>query len=536
MLQADTRALEQNVNQNVLNIRNLELNYYNSFYITIGAQSALIGGFAYNAMTQVTFNNYIFGDPFNDDPSAQYSQNIGNGFKPLSSNPKVIVFWLQFFQSLFYICSAVCLAAAIYCIFITLILQVFGSGLALLGPVGSMAKATKGLKKEMFLTFCVYNVMLISFGLCSFFSFWLVMDIAAAVISSVVTIIVYALSYRDSLRIYDSFKFDMREPEIHLDAFEDDYDPDDDEYDNGLMLSTRKRKDKRSVLGSVKNVFAGLFSSDESKEVKIKSSDYIESEEDLKLSTLIKVLEGFDEAFNNEEINMKTNKKVVDEITDTCTNFLKEMEQVHVVEPEVKRQLLAFKKTVDLKVAVKKHFVRYGQLKKELRVLDKNNNVISETDKTVLKKTKDYSQYVFVGLWKGSDSKDFPASLLTYNKDDGGLKLFEKDVFEKIDMNKSPSVVPIQLRKYELKLQPLEERLQKIKRIEDQEGRYYFDLRELTPEEQKSIKENKPRPAAEGDQYFLRFHLPATATEHDLVRWEKCLATYCYLVDNRVKR
>jgi hypothetical protein len=485
-------------------------------------------------MTQVTFNNYIFGDPYNDDPTAQYSENVGNGFKPLSTNPAVIVIWLQLFQSCFYISSAVCLASAIYCIFITLILQVFGSGLALLGPVGSMAKATKGLKKEMFLTFCVYNIMLISFGLCSFFSFWLVMDIAAAVISSTVTVIVYALSYHDSLRIYDSFKFDMREPEIHLDAFEDDYDPDDDEYDNGLMLSSRKRKDSKSVLGSMKNVFAGLFNTDESKEVSNKMrNDYIQSEQDQKLSALMKVMEGFDESFNNEEINMKTNKAVVDEITDTCINFIKEMEQISL-EPEVKKQLLVFKKKVDLKVALKKHFVRYGQLKKELRVLDKDNNVVSETDKAVLKKTKDYSQYVFVGLWKGSDSKDFPASLLTYNKDDGGLQLFEKDVFEKIDMNKSPSVVPIQLKKYELKLQPLEERLHKIKRIEDQEGRYYFDLRELSSDEQKTYYDPS-KPVIQGDQYFLRFHLPASATEHDLVRWEKRLATYCFAVDNRVK-
>jgi len=291
MLKADTQLLEQNINQNVLNIRNLELGYYNSFYITIGAQSALIGGFAYNAMTQITFNNYIFGNPIinTDDTFVQYSTNTGQGLKPLSTNPKVIVVWIQIFQSFFYISTAICLAAAIYCIFVSLILQVFGSGLALLGPIGSMAKATKGLKSEMFKTFVVYNIMLISFGISSFFSFWLVMDIVAAVISSVVTVIVYVVSIVYSIRIYRNFGYDIRAPEIYLNAFDDDYDPDDEDDTNNGVLMTKNRKASRtgSLLDSMKNAISTLFNKEGLNETASSSS------------TLSPIVENDDEKINN---------------------------------------------------------------------------------------------------------------------------------------------------------------------------------------------------------------------------------------------
>lgn len=537
MLQADTRALEQNVNQNILNIRNLELGYYTNFYITIGTQSALIGGFAYNSMTQVTFNNYIFGNPFSDDPNQQYTEDAGHGgYKPLSTNPFVILRWVQIFQAGFYICSATCLASSIYCILITLMMQVFGSGLALLGPIGSMTRATRGLKKEMVTTFRVYNVMLVSFGLGSFFSFWLVMDIVAAVISSFVSLVIYTISFYDFLRIYKNFEYDMTTPEVELDAFEEDHDPDDDEFNSDIEM---RKKRQQSILGSIKNALNGLFQSDEF----FKSNNYSESEQEQNLILYIKMLDGFDEAFNNEEINTITNQKVTDEIIDQCNNYLKEMEVIEETNENKStiEKIEKLKKDLSLKMALKKHFDRYGLLRKELRSVEKHQ-VVSDTidlkvQKTVIlqKKIKDYSQAVYVGLWKSSEAP----SLLTYNQDDGdGEKLFHNDIKDKIVKHRSPSAVPIQLKKFELKLQPAIERLQKIQRIEDQEGRYYFDIRELSSEEQRSYGQESSVQtlAVQDEQYFLRFHLPSSATEHDLVRWEKKIAQHCFAVDDGVKK
>ena len=549
MLKADSRALEQSVNQNVLNIRSLELNYYTSFYITIGAQSALIGGFAYNAMTQISFNNYIFGDPYSDDPNIQYSQDTGTGLKPLSTNPKVIVFWVQFFQSFFYVSTALCLASAIYCIYVTLIMQVFGSGLALLGPIGSMARATKGLKSEMTLTFKIYNVMLLTFGISSFFSFWLVMDIVAAVISSFLTILIYAKSFTDCWRIYKNFAFDIQKLEVVLDTFEDDYDPDDDDYNNGVVSNNNKKPTRRqSMLGSIKNAFNGFFQAEEP------LNNLTQSEIDQNLLHYTKLLNSFNESFNNDEINIQTNRKVTDEIIEQCNEYINSMEADETTSNENLKNVTKLKKLLDLKIALKEHFDRYGLLRKELRTSDKDQKIIGTGD---VKKDKDYTQIVFVGLWKASDAVEYSASLLTYNNDNGdGEHKLNKDIVEKITRNKSPSVTPIQLKKFELITQPAEERLQEVQRIEEneyEEGRYYFDLREVNPKEIREFWKPKPKndqakkadqPTIEEqpnieeqpikeEQYFLRFHLPSKATEQDLKKWEGNVAKYCFKVNGK---
>jgi hypothetical protein len=48
-------ALLQNTNQQLLNIRQAELNYYSSFYWTFGGQATLIGGFLYSGLNQIHF-------------------------------------------------------------------------------------------------------------------------------------------------------------------------------------------------------------------------------------------------------------------------------------------------------------------------------------------------------------------------------------------------------------------------------------------------------------------------------------------------
>ena len=48
-------ALLQQTNQALLDIRNAELSYYSSFYLTFGGQAALVGGFVYGALTQIEF-------------------------------------------------------------------------------------------------------------------------------------------------------------------------------------------------------------------------------------------------------------------------------------------------------------------------------------------------------------------------------------------------------------------------------------------------------------------------------------------------
>ena len=55
MLKANQNALVQGTNIALLGIRNAELNYYQSCYIFFGGQAAIIGGFAYGSLTQISF-------------------------------------------------------------------------------------------------------------------------------------------------------------------------------------------------------------------------------------------------------------------------------------------------------------------------------------------------------------------------------------------------------------------------------------------------------------------------------------------------
>lgn len=101
MLHAQQRALLQQTNQGIIDIRNFELNYYTNFYATFGGQAALIGGFVYSAVTQATINYGWQEEPFT--------------FGMLQG------FWWFF--------SAVCLGASLHCLFTTIMLQVLGPGL-----------------------------------------------------------------------------------------------------------------------------------------------------------------------------------------------------------------------------------------------------------------------------------------------------------------------------------------------------------------------------------------------------------------------
>ena len=101
MLHAQQRALLQQTNQGIINIRNYELEYYTTFYGTFGGQSALIGGFVYSAVTQATINY---------------------GWQELEFTSGMLLGFWWFF-------SAISLGAALHCLFTTIMLQVLGPGL-----------------------------------------------------------------------------------------------------------------------------------------------------------------------------------------------------------------------------------------------------------------------------------------------------------------------------------------------------------------------------------------------------------------------
>ncbi len=125
MYKAKQEQLIQQTNQGLINIRQTEINYHINVNATLGGQAALIGGFTYGKFL--------------------------TDFE--STRP-----WAHHTQTAYYVCASITVASAILVIILTMLTHVMAPGLALNGPVGSMAKATEGLKAEQGACPCLVNV------------------------------------------------------------------------------------------------------------------------------------------------------------------------------------------------------------------------------------------------------------------------------------------------------------------------------------------------------------------------------------------
>ena len=114
MLFADKRALETNLKVSLLSIREQELDYYSQNCFALGTQAALVAGFAFAGLTQVS-----------QPPDAPWALKL--------------VYLLT-------TTTAMCLE--LIAVMSTMLLSVMGPGLALRGPNGSMDVAIQGMLEE----------------------------------------------------------------------------------------------------------------------------------------------------------------------------------------------------------------------------------------------------------------------------------------------------------------------------------------------------------------------------------------------------
>ena len=178
MNRANQQALFQQTNQAVLDIRQLEIDYYTSLYGVVGTQATLVGGFAYSIVTQ---NN-----------------NTENAY-------------LDVFLYIYFIFAALTLAASLHVLLCTMLLQVYGPGLAINGPLGSMVRATEGMRSEQGQVIGGFFVMIASFILSTLACFWCVMTTNQAIISTVCFCIIIRQSWFYCERIYLRFYWDPNE-------------------------------------------------------------------------------------------------------------------------------------------------------------------------------------------------------------------------------------------------------------------------------------------------------------------------------------
>ena len=106
---------------------------------------------------------------------------------------------------IYFVFASACIATAVHIVLCTLVLCVFGPGLAINGPLGSMARAAEGLSIEQEHVVASFIVMMMFFAATTVIIFWALMDIAAASSSTIVMIIASYFWYSYCERIYLRF-------------------------------------------------------------------------------------------------------------------------------------------------------------------------------------------------------------------------------------------------------------------------------------------------------------------------------------------
>ena len=129
MNQANQQVVVQSANMNLIAIRTLEINYFSNFFSNFGVQCALLIGYICGSISQV--------------PGIGANCNY---------------FWV----AMYWVTTALCVAAAMHVFICTIFISVFGQGLALRGPVGSMVRAVEGMVVEQ-------QQVLVSFVIAMFF-------------------------------------------------------------------------------------------------------------------------------------------------------------------------------------------------------------------------------------------------------------------------------------------------------------------------------------------------------------------------------
>lgn len=132
----------------------------------------------------------------------------GFAYLTFSQNLEASYNYVHWFNAVYWVCSALTILTAIQVILTSMLVSLLGPGLALNGPVGSMARASEGMKIEQQTIITSFFMMMGFFALSTVLLFWVVMDSKSAVASTIgFFILAYHWCYYCS-RIYRRFYFD----------------------------------------------------------------------------------------------------------------------------------------------------------------------------------------------------------------------------------------------------------------------------------------------------------------------------------------
>eukprot|EP01031_Cornospumella_fuschlensis_P040604 gene40604-49506_t len=211
MNQANQKAVIQEANMNLVGIRALELNYFNDFYTNFATQAAILVGLIIGSVSQV---------PGLDNPA---------------DSP-------YFFVSMYWVTSAVTISAGVYGLVCAVFIQVFGQGLGLRGPPGSMVRAIEGMVVEQQNILTSFTISIFAYGLNNISMYWQMMDNYNAIICMIISVIGMVFWYRYSLRLYNRFSWNS----LKVEWGEDERDPTKDLEDLDPSIVNKMHQDASS--------------------------------------------------------------------------------------------------------------------------------------------------------------------------------------------------------------------------------------------------------------------------------------------------
>lgn len=174
MLAADKLLLQSSIRQNAISLKEKEFSLHHGNFNAVGTQAAVLAGFTVTAFIE-------FDCP--DDTS-------------------------RLLKFLYYMAAIVSLSANILCVANTTFLSVWGTGLAMRGPDGSMARAVDGMYQLRRNVFALFGVGMMALLVTAIFGSWLLMDPEAALASTMLLVYAIYLTFKSYRSITLMFHFD----------------------------------------------------------------------------------------------------------------------------------------------------------------------------------------------------------------------------------------------------------------------------------------------------------------------------------------
>ena len=190
MNKAHQEKLAHEVNMTLIQIRQIEVNYFNDFFGNFGIQSGVL--------LAVLLANV--GGLVGSNVSGAQDDSTGMDLVAGGIGSKV-------YPYLFFYGTSVSVVVGMHIMICCILCSVFGQGLALRGPIGSMVTAVSGMVEEQRSIINFFGILCISFTVSTIGMFGCVLDETnAACCATIMTLGMY-MWYHYALRIYNRFYY-----------------------------------------------------------------------------------------------------------------------------------------------------------------------------------------------------------------------------------------------------------------------------------------------------------------------------------------